>query len=547
MRNENHSFVPRLVEQYEKQEISRREFLRTATLLGMSAASAYSIVGGSDPALAQTDIPTGGTAKLAYPVYDVTRPQSGATVELSNLTFPVVQTLTRIGTDNICRPLVCESWKVSDDLKSWTFQLRKNAKWRKGRPFIADDVVANFKRLLDPANGSGSLSVMRSYLLKEAEKDGKKTTELWDANAIEKVDDHTVRFNLRIPQVALPEHFTQYTSVMVDPEEGGILKPGANGTGPFELVEMEVQRRAVYKKSSNYWGRPAYLDQVEFIHAGDDENAMLTMLASKQVDGVKGLPIELLNRAKDMPHVNVYSSVTAFTATLALDTTVKPWDDVRVRHALRLAVDTQKQVALALRGAGKAGEHHHVCPVHPDYAPLPPMPQDVAKAKALLAEAGYANGFNFECLVPANPSWEVASLEGMAEDFRALGVTMKINVVPRPRYLDVWDKMPAIYTDWAHRPLGIQMLGLAYRSSAPWNISKWKNKEFDEMMDKADATVDPVERRKYVGRCEELLRTEGPMLQPLWVNVQTAYDKRVKGFQIHPTRVVHIEDIGISS
>jgi peptide/nickel transport system substrate-binding protein len=535
-----------LIDQLQSNQISRREFLRTATLLGMSAAAAYAVAGVPDPALAQPAIPSGASIRLAYPVNDVTRPQSVTSTELSNLTTPVVQPLTRLGADNVTRPLVCESWQASPDLKTWTIKLRRNAKWRKGRAFIADDVIANIKRLVDPANGSGSLSVMRPYLLRDVERDGKKTIELWDANALEKVDDYTVRLNLKIAQVAIPEHLTQYTSVMVDPEEGGILKPGANGTGPFEMTELEVQRRASYKKWPGYWGRPAYLDTVEFIQPSDEEASTLAMLASKQVDGIQGLPFELMAVAKALPNVNVYSAVTAYTATLSFDCTQKPWSDPRVRLALRLAVDPAKQVELTLRGAGQQGEHHHVCPVHPEYAKLPPMPPNPAKAKVLLAEAGFPNGLSFECYVSSAPAWESVSLQGMAEDFRAIGVDLKLNVVPRPRYLELWDKVPAVYTDWAHRPLGIQMLSLVYRSGAPWNIGKWSNKEFDDLMTQAEGTVDPVERRKFMVRCEEILRTEGPMIQPLWVNVQTAYDKRVNGFQMNPTRAVFIEDLGVS-
>src|SRR5205823_12077698 len=114
--------------------------------------------------------------------------------------------------DNITRPGLVEKWQASPDLRTWTLSLRKDVKWRNGRDFTASDVVWNFKRVLDPATGSSMLGLMKGYLLNEidsAEKDDKgnpkKTTVLWDANAVEEVDPHTVRINAKKPHLAVPE------------------------------------------------------------------------------------------------------------------------------------------------------------------------------------------------------------------------------------------------------------------------------------------------------------------------------------------------------
>jgi len=518
-----HFAIPALVDQWERRSISRREFLRTATLLGMSAAAAYRIVGLSPAALAAAQaLPQGGTVRIAHPIKDVSNPQALNWFQFADLTFPVVQTLTRIGADNVTRPHLAASWGTSPDLRSWTIKLRPNAKWRKGRPFTVDDVIWNIKRLIDPATGSVSLGLMQPYLLNVSETDGKKKVELWDANAVEKVDDHTFKLNLKIPQVTIPEDLFTYTSVMLDPEENGAFGIGANGTGPFEMAEFEVSKRAVYRKWPGYWGTPANLDVVEFIDFGDDPNAAIAALASRQVDGLYQVAQDLLPAVKNMEHVKVYSASTANNATLQLDCTQKPWSDPRVRLAMRLAVDPKKQVELAVRGLGTPGEHHHAAPVHPDYSPLPPLGPDPAKAKQLLADAGYADGITADAYVSSNLPWTVASLEGMADEYRAIGVNLNVKTIPGSQFWEMWGKVPVIYSDWSHRPLAIQMYALVYRTGVDWNTPKWSNAEFDKLLDEASSIIDPVERRKVVAKLEQILQQDGPMVQPIWLDVQTA-------------------------
>ena len=115
------------------------------------------------------------------------------------------------GVDNVTRPGLVEKWEASPDLKTWTLRLRRDVKWHSGRQFTADDVVWNLKRVLDPKTGSSVLGLMKGFILEEyetGEKDDKgnpkKSTRLWDANAIQKVDDFTVRLNGRTPQLADP-------------------------------------------------------------------------------------------------------------------------------------------------------------------------------------------------------------------------------------------------------------------------------------------------------------------------------------------------------
>src|SRR5579871_1787517 len=199
--------------------LDRREFVRTLALLGMSAASAYGLAGLVDPAGQSAAAQgAGGTVRIAMPVTDVSRPHAAAATAASNIYRQVVEYLTVTGPDNVTRPCLLESWSPSEDLRTWTLHLRRDVKWRDGRQFVADDVVWNLRHVLADATGSSVVSLMKAYMLEDVTSNGQKGTKLWREDAIEKLDHHTVRLNLKSPQLAVPEHLFHYPLAMLDPK-----------------------------------------------------------------------------------------------------------------------------------------------------------------------------------------------------------------------------------------------------------------------------------------------------------------------------------------
>ena len=215
----------------------------------------------------------------------------------------------------------------------------------------------------------------------------------------------------------------------------------------------------------------------------------------------------------------------------------EPFTNAKLRQAFQACMDHPKLLEVAYRGRGQVAEDHHVCPIHPEYAELPKMGQDIDKAKKLLAEAGYPDGVDIKLDTNNSNSsaWEVAMAQAMVPMAKAAGINLKLNVLPGAQFWEIWDKTPFGLTGWTHPPLGVMVLNLAYRTGAVWNESHFSNADFDAALDKAGSILDPVERSKHVKVCEQILQDSGVIIQPLWRAVFTAGSDKVKGFQMHPT------------
>ncbi len=531
--------------QFSEGKLDRREFIRYGTLLGMSAATAYAFAGQPLIRRAKAEKPQGGTLRIGMRVQELREPHALDWVMPSNIVRQVVEYATKTGHDNVTEPYLVEGWEVSEDLRTWTFTVREGVRWHNGRPLLAEDITWNLEHALDPATGSSVVGLMEGYMLDRVERNGEEVHELWDANAIEVIDDRTFRLNLKTPQVAIPEHLFHYPMFILDPEEGGRFGANSNGTGPFRLVEHQIGDRAVLEPVSDYWGEGPYLDQLIFVDLGDDPSAMLAAMASRQVDGVYEGNVDQIQTYENMDHVQIYEATTAQTAVARGQVDQEPFTDARVRKAFRLATDSDRLLELAHAGLGAPTNHDHVAPVHPDQADLGRMERDVEEAKRLLEEAGYPDGVDVELNCKRDPAWELNAAQAMAEQWAEAGIRCRLNVLPSAQYWDHWTTFPFSLTEWTHRPLGFMVLGLAYRSGVPWNESNYANPEFDELLGQAESILDVDERKEVMAKLQEIMREDGPIVQPLWRSVYTVYDRRVSGFEMHPTSYLFANELAI--
>ena len=547
-----HIGIPKMCRYLEEGRVQRRDFLRTTTLLGLSAPVAYSLVGqitgdGIIPqARAQGTPRRGGILRVSMNVMDIHDPAILDWSQKGNACRMVIEPLVMLGADNVARPWLAESWEASDDLMTWTFRLRQGIRWNNGDDFMADDVVFNFTRWLDPATGSSNLGRFSSLTEQDAEGNARMRE-----GAVEKIDDHTVQFNLRVADLALPESMTDYPALMVHrgyEEMGADFIANPIGTGPFQLDDFALGQRAVYSKrpAEDYWGDEVYIDGVEIIDHGDDPSAVLSALRSGQVDLIYEMSTDQVPTVRDIPDLVLYETVTAQTGVARMKVDEPPFDDVRVRRAVRACIDHPILLELGYQGLGEPGEDHHVAPVHPEYAELPRPTQDYDMARQLLAEAGYPNGLDLTIDCVAQPTWEPNTCQVIAEMVRPAGINLSVNIMPGGTYWDRWLVAPFGFTSWTHRPLGVTVLNLAYRCGVAWNETAYCNPDFDTLLDQANGTFDVDERRALMAQLEQIIQDDSILIQPYWRAIHTASRTNVQGFELQPAREFHFYGVWLS-
>ena len=550
---DTHSYLPELCDQLKTKKIDRRDFLRQAALLGMTTTTAYAmanVLTGDAPikeAMAATP-KAGGALKVSMRVQEMTDPASFDWAEKSNVARFLVEHLTRTRADNVTVPYLAKSWEASDDLKTWVFHLKEGVKWSNGDDFTSADVAHTVNRWLDPATGSSNLGLFGAMV--EEGADGKKRGI---ANAVEVIDGHTIKFNLKQAALAMPENFYNYPTAIVHKGFGtdyaADLSKNPIGTGPCELADFSIGEKAILKKKAGaYHDGDFHLDEIQYFDHGEDTNAWIAALASQQVDMVYKVPNDAIETVKRLPFVDIHEATTAQTAVMRFRVTEKPFDNPKVRQAIAACMDHKEILDKAFKGLGQVAENHHVCPIHPDYAALPPLKRDIAKAKALLAEAGYADGLTVEIANgDTEGSWMTDACAIFKSQAEAAGITININKMPANQYWEVWDKAPWGYTAWTHRPLGTMVLGLAYRKGVPWNEVAYDNPKFDAALDDAEGTLDVNERKKKMAICEKLIQDDAIIPQPFWRSVFKATNKKVKGFKTHPTLYHQFQDVWLDS
>ncbi|MFA5539653.1 MAG: diguanylate cyclase, partial [Gemmobacter sp.] len=147
-------------------------------------------------------------------------------------------------------------------------------------------------------------------------------------------------------------------------------------------------------------------------------------------------------------------------------------------------------------------------------------------------------GHEFE-LISLDDAWLAATCDAVAAQIRDAGINVRRTVMPGATFWNDWTKYPFSATEWNMRPLGVQVLALAYRTGEAWNETAFSNEEFDRLLNEAMAVPDADERRVLMRRIQEILREEGVLIQPYWRSLYRHYDPRVKGAEMHPTYEHH--------
>jgi peptide/nickel transport system substrate-binding protein len=551
-KNDVHPYIPEMKELYRAGRITRREFLRTATLLGMSVASASTFLAACAPPQpaapaepAATEAPAagglkrGGKMTVATRVQRLDHPARLSWIEGANAMRLVNEYLTFTDWDNVTHPWLLEKWEANEAVDEWTLYLKKGIKFNDGTDFTADDVVFSMQQWFDEEVGS-SIAGLMSYL---------------KPDNIEKVDDHTIKLHLDAPQIGVPEHLFHYPALIVPKTFEGDWVRQPIGTGPFLLDDYVEAERAVFKRREDYWmmgedGDPLpYLDEVVMLDLGEEEAARIAALQSGQVDNIFNPSAEVWQAVKDLPGIAVYSANTAQTFVIRMRVDTEPFSDVRVRNALKKCIDRQKALDLAWFGEGVLGHDAHIAPVHPAYCPKPIPPYDPEGAKKLLAEAGYPDGLEVD-LFTQEARAEPALAQSLKETAAAGGFNINLNILPSASYWDMWTEVDLGITIWAHRPLGTIVLALAYTADedgkpGAWNETRWVDDEFVTLLREAERTLDVEARREIFCKLEDIQMERGPVGIAFWTSVWYICHEKFQNVRAHPTNYDHFDNVWI--
>jgi peptide/nickel transport system substrate-binding protein len=520
-----------LIDEYQAGTLTRKELFQRGSVIGMSLPLLGLLAGPVERALgAPTAVGRrGGTIRI------------GAAIPDGSLEPPLLQSLGALGISHIAgeqlvfadknavlRPRLATSWRPSRGGRVWTFQIRRGVRFHDGNPMTVNDVVTTFRRLLGPDSQAQS-----SYKGVIA--------------SVRAVGNSAVRFDLESPNGLFPYLTGQmtYQAVILPssyrmPED--LTRPGdwtrrMNGTGPFRLRQNRGPGGLSFVANPQYWGGRPSLDAVE-VQILEDQ-ARVTALQSGQIDLAVQVSYEgarQLQRAGQ----KVLPIRTANHRYLNMNVTKEPFNDVRVRRAIALALN-RPAIARGLWGPyAEVGNDSPMWPGYPYTAKnVPQRRQDLQRARALLRQAGKEN---LRLTLTCYRSFEMPDYaQRVAQALRQIGIDCDVRVFTSAQYFDgvsfgasgklaPWLDTDFGIVDYGGRPVPLTYLNAALKSGGVWNAARYRSRTFDRMLANFIAAPDLAGQRRWSRQIQLQLLKDTPAIYAYFYNFIAATSPRVRGY-----------------
>ncbi|MFT4040475.1 MAG: ABC transporter substrate-binding protein [Thermomicrobiales bacterium] len=510
--------------------VSRREALRRTALLGFGAVIAGSGMAGGGPAVARgasqdAEPVRGGVVRVGIPGSAASFDPAVETVmEALWAMEHLYSNLIRMTPAMELEPELAVAWEPNEAGDVWTITLREGVKFHDGSDFTSEDVVATFEHLLDPAMASQ----YRSNIAMVERVEATSPTE--------------VVFHLSSPFGEFPETLSHYQAKMLPAGQMADLATTPIGTGPYRLDTHVPGERTVLRRFDEFYDLEgqAFLDEIQFVTIPEEATKMAA-LTSGSVELVNEVQPTSLPMVQNAPGLVIAETITGSHQPIVMDVTQAPFDDPRVREALKLVIDRDGLVAVVLQGHGAAAADQVVPPSDPMYGDIAIPAPDLERARSLLAEAGYADGLNLT--LQTTPGRAGMLETALTFKDMAAGAGINVEVVSHPvdaYWAEVWKKTPFFMSNWIGRPTAEMMLSQLYLCESSGSETKWCDPAFDEVMLEARGTLDPEARRALLLEAQQLLSANGPVIVPYFRSYISGASSRLQGFTPHPMRFLDL-------
>jgi len=495
--------------------LSRQDLLRRGAVGGLALGSLGAVV---PQAFAAPQLKRGGSFRIGI--------QGGSNKEVIDAQNSVLdpdaarlvamfETLMYYDENYKLRPGLAKEF-TSKDAIHWTIRLRDGVEFHNGKTMTADDVVYSIKRMLDKSLAIRATSQIGGVL---------------KASGVKKIDKHTVKLTLTEANSVLPEAFGQYFMGIV-PVGYKSLKAGGKqiGTGPYTFKSFTPGSRSVHARNANYWrtGEP-YFDEVVVIDISDD-NARVNALLGKQVDAISAIPFAQIKSAQGKG-LKILNSAGGGWVPITMRVDTAPFNDVRVRQAMRLIADRQRLVDIAYSGYGRVGNDVY-SPLDACYwgGHLPQRTQDIDKAKSLLKAAGQ-DGLSLDLPTTGGRAGQIESAVAFAQMAQAAGVKINVQKLDGTTfYGDQYLKYPFATDYWGTRAYMPQVADGSLPNS-PYNETHWNDPKFQSLYKQALRTVDRDKRCGIVHEMQKIEYDQGGYIVWGFYNLVDAYSPKVAGLK----------------